>query len=133
MKRRVQRQAEMMNPDLLPAPVRVAVQRRTVGAKGETIPPFKHAEVAVIGVVLLHQHHDVVDARQTVAASRPVRKRQGPRAARLCHPLSLACTSGVGLCWPGRRSPISTRGNPPSRPPSPPPPSPPPKDRPAAR
>jgi hypothetical protein len=86
MKRQIQRQTKMVSPHRPSLPVGIAVQRRTVGAEGEPIPPFKHAEVVVIGMVLLHQHDDVVDARQAVAAGGSIRKRQGPGTARLCHP-----------------------------------------------
>ena len=41
-------------------------------------PRSEHAEVVVVGVVLLHQHHDVIDAGETVSASGPVRKRKRP-------------------------------------------------------
>ena len=66
--------------------VGVRVERETVGAEPEPVAPAEHPEVVVEGVVLHHQHDDVLDGRQRVGAGREVgereraRRRQGARA-----------------------------------------------------
>jgi len=56
---------------VLDAAVRVGVRRRGLAA-GEREPvrarPAEHAEVIVVGVVLHHQDHDVLDLRDRVRA-----------------------------------------------------------------
>src|ERR1035438_5462007 len=86
VERQIQRQAGMVNPHWLAVLVGIAVQGRAVGAEGETVAPLQHAEIVVVGMVFLHQDHDVVDAGQAVAAGRPVRKRKGSGTARVGPP-----------------------------------------------
>src|ERR1039457_830084 len=104
----------MVYPHRLPVLVGIAVQGRAVGAEGETVAPFEHAEIVVIGMVFLHQNHDVVDAGQAVAAGRPVRKRKGSRTARVCHPYTVTCASAVMPmpAWPGWSAPPTFRVSP---------------------
>ena len=57
--------------------------RLAVRAERETLTPARqHAQVVVVGVVLHHQHDDVLDLRQQVSAGRLVRRRElsGPVA-----------------------------------------------------
>ena len=69
-------QAEVVGKHLVPVTIRVAVQRRAFGAEGEAVPAVEHAEVVVVGMVLLHQDHDVIDAGQAVGSGRAAGERK---------------------------------------------------------
>ena len=112
----------------IPASVRHVIDdvRGAVGPQRQALAPAgQHAQVVVVGVVLHHQHDDVLDLRQQVGALGQVRPRPaagvGPgdpappdRAA--LQPLPHPATSSEAARRAARRSPV-----PPSFPPHAPP------------
>ena len=66
-------------PDHGPRGVRVLGFRRAVVTKGESLAPAQRAEVVIEGVILHHQHDDVLDLRQHVGARRAGGIRPVPR------------------------------------------------------
>jgi hypothetical protein len=85
VQRGIDRQSEVVCADRLARGVGIAVEWSPIGPEGETIAPPEHAEVIVVGVVLLHENDDVLDARQAVGASRAVGKWQGAGTAHRSH------------------------------------------------
>ena len=74
------RRGEVVCPQHAAVPPRVGRQRCAVRAAGQPVPaPGQHAQVVVVGVVLHHQHDNVLDLRQQIGADRQVRLRPGTR------------------------------------------------------
>ena len=74
------RRGEVVCPQHAAVPPRVGRQRRAVRAAGQPVPAAgQHAQVVVVGVVLHHQHDDVLDLRQQIGADRQVRLWPGTR------------------------------------------------------
>ena len=70
---------QMVCPDRLAIAARVGQLRLAVWPEREALTAApQHAEVVVVGVVLHHQHNDVLDLRQQVCAGRPGRLRALP-------------------------------------------------------
>lgn len=55
-------------PDRFVQRVRIARRGSAVLVERETVASAEHAEITVVGVVLLHDHDDVLDLRNQVAA-----------------------------------------------------------------
>ena len=66
----------------LPVGVRVAVGRVAVGVEREPVAAAEHPEVVVEGVVLHHEHDDVLDLGERVLPLREMRAGAGPGADR---------------------------------------------------
>ena len=80
---------QVMRPDGLAVGVPVGCLGLAVGAERETVAAIvQHAQVVVVGVVLHHQHDDVLDLRQQVGPDRAggLRWRPGGRAAAVSRP-----------------------------------------------
>jgi hypothetical protein len=75
---------QAVRPDVLAVGARVGHPRLAAGSEREALAAApQHAEVIVVGVVLHHQHDDVLDLRQQIFAGGlgRHRARPGPRAA----------------------------------------------------
>jgi len=81
----------------VPRRIRAAVGRQAVGAVLEAVAAPQHPEVVVVGMVLLHQDHDVLDTGQAVGACWPAGKRQRPSATLLCHPPKVTVYGGPSM------------------------------------
>ena len=87
----------------LPVAIRVGRGRQPVSPEPEPVRPRapQHAQVVVVGVVLHHEHHDVLDLRDGVGARSQLRVRQRPWLAQRCRTRCRAPRSGTDEC-PGR-------------------------------
>jgi hypothetical protein len=65
--------------DVTPGGVGAVVDRLAVAPEGEPVAAAKHPPVVVEGVVLHHEHDDVLDLGHGVGAGRQVRERAGVR------------------------------------------------------